>query len=193
MEKTPAGKPEKIPPAAAEQPAATRAPAVKPPGPMALVTPQPAQAGNATPEKTVEDARAHAAPLRQETQPPTAEPLEKRLQDFLHLYSDTYSSKDLEAFVQFFTPDATEQGQSFQSVLPVYQETFSQIKSMDYAIRIRSFTAEPKTDRVRVEGRFQAQYELQTGARGSSSGNIVMDIEDLGDTFRIRNLQYAHN
>jgi curved DNA-binding protein CbpA len=130
-----------------------------------------------------------------ETRPRTAPArlLEARLQDFFDKYCKVYASRDLEKFRTFFTRDAIEQGRPIESMLPVYQETFSIIKTVDYAIRIRTISAIPRTGRVKVDGQFQASYELQGGRRGTSSGTVLMELTERDERFQIKNLEYFHN
>jgi hypothetical protein len=171
------------------------APAPRAPSPQATLSAHPAepapQAATATAASTT--ARNAGPPRKEKTSPAPTSPepvLQQRLELFLEAYCAAYSSRDLERFVTFFAPAATEQGRSFQTVLPDYRETFGRVKTMDYAIHMLSFTAEP-TGATHIKGRFQARYELAQGERGSSSGLIDMTISEQAGNFLITTLNYT--
>jgi len=121
--------------------------------------------------------------------------MEERLRAFLEVYCSTYTNKDLEAFSAFFTPDATEQGKPFTSMLPQYLQTFSRIETMDYRIRLVSFAQPTGTAShpapIDLQGEFAVTYTLTDGRQGRSSGSISLGLIDTGGMLRVRTLAYT--
>ena len=116
--------------------------------------------------------------------------LEKRLNAFLETYCAVYADRDLSTFSALFTPDSTEQGKPFTTMLPEYRRTFSRIVNLDYRIRLISFTRDGSA--IDLKGAFFASFTMASGKQGRSSGAIRMELFDAGDRLQVRRLEYEH-
>jgi hypothetical protein len=141
---------------------------------------------------------SHVAAGLTETPRPTESSelgLEERLHAFLKAYCSAYTNKDLEAFSAFFTPDATEQGKPFTSMLPRYRKNFGLIETLDYHIRLVSFAhpegAASNPAPIDLQGEFAVTYTLTDGRIGHSSGSISLGLIDTGEMLRVRTLAYT--
>jgi len=120
--------------------------------------------------------------------------LQNRLDSFLTLYCQTYQYKQLDKFAAFFTTDATEDGKLFSSLMPKYRSNFKQFDSLDYRIELLRYSIQEKTGHIHIEGVFHAMARLKREGYGSewrsSSGDISMELVEVGDSFRVRRLDY---
>lgn len=112
-----------------------------------------------------------------------------RLKSFLFLYSQTYESKDLNKFATFFTLDATENKRPFNELLPNYQKNFEMVESFSYSIELVSYSVETSTGNIKVKGKYFSRF-LYEGKLKETSGNISMELKDIGNSYQIKHLNY---
>jgi len=116
--------------------------------------------------------------------------INKKIEQFLNNYCQTYQSKNLTQFASFFRPDATENGKPFHSLLPQYRHTFSMIDSMTYNIVIhRHFRLDAET--VRIDGAFAVRWHQYNKNWRKNSGSISMVLSVENDSFRVKALNYS--
>jgi len=120
------------------------------------------------------------------------ENLQVRLHSFLRAYCNAYESKQLDRFTTFFTPDAMEKGIPFSSQLPKYRRIFEKIDSMDYRIDLRRYSVQEDSGLIRIEGVANrlARLTRDTGVWREISTDIFMELIDIGDSFRVKRLDY---
>ncbi|MGD9107366.1 MAG: hypothetical protein PVJ87_11060, partial [Desulfobacterales bacterium] len=122
------------------------------------------------------------------------EDLQNRLDSFLTIYCKTYQYKQLDKFAVFFTTDATENGKLFSSLMPKYRRNFKQFDSLDYEIELLRYSIQEKTGNINIKGVFHAMARLKRegflSEWRSSSGDISMELVAVGDSFKIRKLNY---
>ncbi|MCF8106260.1 MAG: DnaJ domain-containing protein [Desulfohalobiaceae bacterium] len=107
---------------------------------------------------------------------------------FLDRYTRTYMDMDLDRFEQFFTDQATENGEPFDSMLPTYRKTFTKMKRITYDIIPQKF--ERTGSSIHVQGRFKIEAILNTNERVSSHGRIFLELIPKGSSFLVDSLQY---
>jgi hypothetical protein len=117
--------------------------------------------------------------------------IEQRLEAFLREYSRDYSRRDLIAFMGHFTPQALENNKPLRTLLPLYEENFRTIPTMQYHIESDRWIA--RGDGLHVEGRFHLLGVYANGQPLSSRGRLDMDLVPDGTTFRVQNLNYFFN
>jgi hypothetical protein len=113
-----------------------------------------------------------------------------RLKSFLNLYCQTYSNKDLDKFITFFTSDATENNRPFQELVPEYRKNMENTASFTYTIEITSYTKQVGKENIEMHGKFFTRYQLQGGGWEDNSGSISMELLETGDSFLVRRLSY---
>lgn len=120
------------------------------------------------------------------------ENLQVRLNSFLKAYCNAYESKQLDRFTTFFTPDAMEKEKPFSSQLPKYRRIFEKIDSMDYRIDLRRYSVQKDSGLIRIEGiaNLRARLTRDTGVWREISTDIFMELIDIGDSFRVKRLDY---
>lgn len=119
------------------------------------------------------------------------EDLQSRLNAFLSRYCRTYEKEQLGQFATFFTPDATEKGESFTSRLDQYRRTFERVDSMNYRIELKRYAVQKGTGAIRIEGIFHARARLVESKKWlENSGPIAMELVAHGDSFQVRRLEY---
>ena len=115
--------------------------------------------------------------------------LEERLRHFLATYCDAYTAKNLDAFTDFFTADAMENGKTFKSLLPKYEKNFTLISTIQYRIRLKDFSVEEDRT-VTLNGDFLLEW-LPPGKKWrENSGKISMRLKESGSTFLVQRLDY---
>ncbi|MDZ7761851.1 MAG: DnaJ domain-containing protein [Desulfovermiculus sp.] len=107
---------------------------------------------------------------------------------FLNRYTRTYMDLDLERFQKFFTAQATENGEPFQSKLPTYQKTFQKMKRIKYEIMPQK--CKLAESRIYVHGRFKIRAILKTNERVTSQGKIFLELIPNGPGFLVDSLRY---
>lgn len=114
----------------------------------------------------------------------------ERVLSFLNQYTKTYEERDLKKFKTFFTNNAMEQGQPFETLLPAYQKTFKNIKFMKYKIEVASLSMEKEGYKMFVDGDFTAQFQLVNNRKGRSYGSIRMELLDEPEGLLVSRLDY---
>ena len=113
-----------------------------------------------------------------------------RLESFLHIYCQTYASKDLDKFASFFAPDATENNAPFQDMLPKYRKNMEKIESFNYRIELIDYSLQADTGNIRVQGKYFTRFLLHEGTWQENSGSISMELTENGDSYLIKRLSY---
>ena len=118
--------------------------------------------------------------------------LKNRLEKFLILYCQTYQDKELDNLTTFFTSNAMENGKTFKSLISKYRSKFNQLDSLDYSIKLLSYSIQEKTEHIHVKGVFQATARLKRGGNKwlYSSGDIFMELIPHRESFKIKLLDY---
>jgi DnaJ-domain-containing protein 1 len=112
--------------------------------------------------------------------------VQQRLESFLEAYARDYSRRDLHAFLAHFAPQALENGAALQHLLPVYEESFRSIPTMQ--LRIESERWAVQGDGILFEGRFELRGVHADARLLSSSGTLSMALKPFGDTYLIQSL-----
>ncbi|MFO7643201.1 MAG: AAA family ATPase [Desulfosarcina sp.] len=116
--------------------------------------------------------------------------LEDRLRLFLDNYSNTYAAKDLDAFTDLFSSDAQENGQPFETLLPVYERNFTVIQTIDYRIELQQFSYDDRGGVVDIEGDFFLRWLPPDQRWRENSGKISMRLKEAGPSFLVQRLDY---
>lgn len=116
--------------------------------------------------------------------------LKTRLLSFLQAYCRSYAAKDLDAFSNFFTPNAIENGKSFESLLPKYQRNFNYIESIQYRIELQQFSFDDSEEIVKIDGEFYLKWLPSDKKWRENSGKIFMSLKEDGPSFKIQRLDY---
>ncbi|MFO7971135.1 MAG: FN3 associated domain-containing protein [Desulfobacterales bacterium] len=112
------------------------------------------------------------------------------LEFFLNIYCQTYTSKNLDKFASFFTPDATENNTPFQDMLPKYRKNMEEIESFDYRIELIDHSLQAGTGTIRIQGKYFIRYRLHKGTWQENSGRISMELIENGDSYLVKRLNY---
>jgi hypothetical protein len=113
-----------------------------------------------------------------------------RLKAFLNDYCQAYSNKDLDKFITFFAPDATENNKPFQEKLPSYREHMETMESLTYRIELKSFSKQTASENITVRGKFFTRFQVQKGGWEENNGDILMELTKNGDSFLVRQISY---
>lgn len=113
-----------------------------------------------------------------------------RLKSFLDGYCQAYTNKDLDKFITFFTPDATENNTPFHELLPDYRKKMEGMESLAYRIELMSFSKQAGSGNLMIRGRFFTRYQSQKGVWEENNGPIFMELLEKGDSFLVKQLNY---
>jgi len=138
------------------------------------------------PQPSKEQSEVTAPPVKQQD----SNGLENRLHSFLQNYCTTYAAKDLDAFSIFFAPNASENGKSFESLLPKYERNFRYIESIQYRIELQQFSYDDKKETVEIDGSFFLKWLLPKSKWRGNSGTISMSLKENGASFLVQRLDY---
>lgn len=116
-----------------------------------------------------------------------------RIKSFLAAYVETYESRDMDAFEDFFAPDATDNGRPFRTLLPQYRARFAGIEKVRYAIVDREYTLRAGGAAVTVEGVFQLDFKTKSQGWEKSRGRIAIELKKAGDSFLLQALRYSYD
>lgn len=116
--------------------------------------------------------------------------LQQRLSAFLQTYCATYEAKDLGAFRKFFAPDAMENGQPFNSLLPKYERNFTFIETIEYRIELQRFSYDVEQEMVNIEGQFSLKWLPPDKRWRENGGKISMRLAQEGSSFVVHRLEY---
>lgn len=115
----------------------------------------------------------------------------ERLKSFLFFYCQSYESKDLDKFAEFFAPDATENNRPFHELLPEYRRNMEMVESLNYRIELVKYSLQPDTGNVKIIGKFFTQYLLHGETLKEKSGNISMELIESGESYLVKRLNYT--
>ncbi len=115
----------------------------------------------------------------------------ERLKSFLFLYCQSYESKDLDKFADFFAPDATENNRPFHELLPEYIRNMEMVESLNYRIELVDYSLQSDTGNFKIRGKFFTEYLLHGEALKENTGNISMELIKSGESYLIKRLNYA--
>ncbi len=113
-----------------------------------------------------------------------------RLKSFLFYYCQTYESKDLDKFSALFTPDAFENNKPFHLLLPKYRKNMDMIESINYRIDLLEYSSNTSTGNIMVKGKYFTRF-MYEGTLKENSGNISMELIEKGDSYLVKELNYA--
>ena len=113
-----------------------------------------------------------------------------RLKSFLDGYCQAYSNKDLDKFIAYFTPDATENNTPIHELLPDYRKNMEGMESLTYRIELMSFSKQTASGNLTIRGKFFTRYQSQKGVWEEYNGSIFMELLEKGDSFLIKQLNY---
>ena len=113
------------------------------------------------------------------------------MKSFLDIYCQTYESKDLDKFAAFFAPDATENNRPFYELLTKYRRNMEMIESFNYRIELADYFLSAETGNIRIQGKYFTRYLLHGGTWKEKSGNISMELEEDGDSYLVKRLNYG--
>jgi len=121
-------------------------------------------------------------------------PKSDTLQSFLDRYCKTYEKRDLEAFSLLFTADATENGEPFQKLWPLYRQTFHSIERIEYTIKLLEHAVELYTRTIHLKGRFKLKWRTIAGGREhKSTGTIeLVLLQDPKKGFLVKKMTYRY-
>jgi len=174
----------------------------------ATVSPSKATTGQSTPTKAAPSGGRPEPPITAKTktqrQPsnkqtggtipsvkkPDKNDLENRLRSFLQNYSNTYASKDFDAFTNLFIPDARENGTPFIRLLPKYKKNFELIEAIEYRIELQQFSYNENMGIVKIDGDFFLKWLPPDKKWRENAGKISMSLQEKGSSFLVRQLDY---
>jgi hypothetical protein len=113
-----------------------------------------------------------------------------RLKSFLDEYCQTYTNKDLDKFITFFTSDATENNKPFHELLSDYRNNMEGMESLTYRIELMSYSKQTASGNLIIRGRFFTRYQSQKGVWEENNGSIFMELLENGDSFLVKQLNY---
>lgn len=114
-----------------------------------------------------------------------------KLKSFLFLYCQSYESKDLDKFAEFFTPDATENSRPFHELLPEYRRNMEMVESFNYRIEVVDYCSQKDTGCIEIKGKFFTQYLLHGETLKEKTGNISMELIESGESYLVKRLSYS--
>jgi general secretion pathway protein A len=156
--------------------------------------PGPLSSGEASAAQNVAVAPTPPVPVGPAATPPVAEsqgPTSvERLEKFLQVYCEAYSTKNLERFAALFAPNAVERDQPFVELLPVYRANFAKLDEVRYQIDMQSYAENADGSEIRIKGDFRMRYRLEGRDWKAFGGDIEMDLVKISDDYRVKRLDY---
>ena len=113
-----------------------------------------------------------------------------RLKTFLDGYCQAYTNKDLDKFITFFTPDATENNTPIHELLPDYRKNMASMESLTCRIELMSFSKQTASENLMIRGRYFTRYQSPKGVWEENNGPIFMELLEKGDSFLVKQLNY---
>ncbi len=121
---------------------------------------------------------------------PDRNTIEDRLELFLQNYCITYAAKDLDTFTTFFAPGASENGKSFESLLPKYKRNFKFVETIKYRIELQEFSYDDNKENIKVDGKFFLEWLPPNKKWRENTGVITMHLIENGPSFLVQRLDY---
>jgi len=119
----------------------------------------------------------------------TVQDLGKRVESFLRRYTQAYQKRDLNLFLGFFDADAAENGQPVKSLASTYLKTFLSTEQIRFQIQLQQCSQ--TNNGVSAKGRFHLLVKSHSKVPVESSGSIRLQLVDLGNDFKVKNLDYS--
>ncbi len=123
--------------------------------------------------------------------PPSLDDARPRLINFLHRYCRAYESRDLRQLAGLFHAEAQENGQPFESVLPLYRSNLERLDALAYRIELDHYEQQRTPRGYIIKGRFFASARIANKGIRESRGTIDMTLVAQGSTFLVKRLDYA--
>jgi hypothetical protein len=117
-------------------------------------------------------------------------PTEDGIRAFIDTYCRTYETRDPDRLAALFDPKATENGRSFEEVMPHYRANMARLERLSYRIAIARWEAHQEAATLTVEGRFTAEGLMADQKQFHSQGTIALDIVPHGTSYRVVRLDY---
>ncbi len=138
-------------------------------------------------------AQAAAAPSLSSTKssPPSSEDARPRLINFLNRYCRAYESRDLRRLAVLFHAEAQENGQPFETVLPLYRLNLKRLDALAYRIELDHYEPQRTPRGYVIKGRFFARAHISNKGIRESHGTIDMTLVAQGSSFLVKRLDYA--
>ncbi len=141
---------------------------------------------------TQHGAQATAALLSSvESSPPSIDEARPRLINFLNRYCRAYESRDLHRLAVFFHAEAKENGQPFETVLPLYRLNLKRLDALAYRIELDHYEPQRTPRGYVIKGRFFARAHISKKGVRESHGTIDMTLVAQGSSFLVKRLDYA--
>jgi curved DNA-binding protein CbpA len=141
-------------------------------------------------QKTTSTAPGEGQRLSDDIDPTVYRIQKERVLSFLENYTKTYEESNLNKFKAFFTDNAMEQGQPFETLLPNYQKTFDSVKFLKYKIDLKSLSMEKGGGKIIIDGEYKTRFRLSNNRTSSSFGTIRMELLDEPDGLLVSTLDY---
>jgi hypothetical protein len=113
----------------------------------------------------------------------------QRIDKFLLDYCQTYGNKNLMAFMQFFTIDATENGTPVIDLLDTYKKLFESTKNI--AMQISTLKREESPQGITLEGRFKVDLNYTNVGTVYGRGKIDFLLIDNQGKLQISKMTYS--
>ena len=114
-----------------------------------------------------------------------------RLINFLNRYCRAYESRDLHRLAELFHAEAQENGQPFETVLPLYRSNLKRLDALAYRIELDHYEQQRTPRGYVIKGRFFARARIPSKGIRESRGTIDMTLVAQGSTFLVKRLDYA--
>ncbi len=114
--------------------------------------------------------------------------LQKRVEQFLLAYTESYKNKDLLAFSHFYNIHATENGKPLVETLPTYSELFQKSKTILFSIALSKWNKERRG--IIADGRFHILIEYFDGSKDEGQGQISFLLNNQRNKLEILELNY---
>ncbi len=114
--------------------------------------------------------------------------IQKRIETFLAVYTQTYENKDLLAFTRFFDLRATENNKPLREILPTYAELFQQADTVSLSVSILKW--KQIDNKIHLDGRFTIHICYKNSNTVQGKGVIRFLLADMQEQFSIQELNY---
>lgn len=111
-----------------------------------------------------------------------------RAVQFIDRYAEAYENLNFSRFLNFFEPDALENGHSLNSLIAVYSDNFRRAEWVRYRIHPVDFSS--TEGGIRVSGNFRMTVKFAGESAVESKGVILLELVSKGTDFRIKRLDY---
>ena len=120
-----------------------------------------------------------------------SEDTEKKLYSFFDRFCRAYESENLPVFQTFFSENAVENGKRFNSLLPVYRNTFKSVESIRYIIRMKNFENIVQAKKIKVNAEYVLTFRsAKSGKPSFREGEIFFELEPDKAEYRVNKMTY---